>query len=126
MRVVTQNLWGFYYPLEGPGTGKTRAGADPPPAWSARRVVLAEGLRALDPDLAAFQEAIHHDDYDQVPDLLGPGYHVAHQTRREADGSGISLASRWALGDVQELDLQLTPRTKRFLSVALVVEVQAP
>ena len=126
MRVLTQNLWGFYYPLGGPGTGKARPGADPPAAWSDRRAVLAEGLRALDPDLAAFQEAIHHDDYDQVPDLLGPGYHVAHQTRREADGSGISLASRWPLGEVHELDLQLTPRTRDFLSVALVAEVQAP
>jgi hypothetical protein len=35
--------------------------------------VLADGLRALDPDLAAFREAIHHDDYDQVADQLGAG-----------------------------------------------------
>lgn len=125
MRVLTQNLWGYYYPLEGPGTGKARPGAEPA-AWSDRRAVLADGLRALDPDLAAFQEAIHHDDYDQLPDLLGPGYHLAHQTRREADGSGVSLASRWPLGQVHEVDLQLTPRTKGFLSVALVAEIEVP
>lgn len=126
MRVLTQNLWGLYYPLPGPGIGKARPGADPPAALRDRLAVLADGLRALDPDLAAFQEAIHHDDYDQLPDLLGPGYHLAHQTRREADGSGVSLASRWPLGEVHEVDLQLTPRTKGFLSVALVAEVQAP
>jgi endonuclease/exonuclease/phosphatase family metal-dependent hydrolase len=126
MRVLTQNLWGFYYPLEGPGSGKALPGADPPAAWSDRRAVLADGLRALDPDLAAFQEAIHHDDYDQVTDLLGPGYHLAHQTRREADGSGVSLASRWPLVEVHEVDLQLTPRSAGFLSVALVAEVEAP
>jgi endonuclease/exonuclease/phosphatase family metal-dependent hydrolase len=125
MRVVTQNLWGWYHPVEGPGIGKARPEA-PPPAWSDRRRALQQGLRALDPDLAAFQEVIHHPAYDQVTDLLGPGYHLAHQTRREADGSGISLASRWPLGRVHEVDLQLTPRTKGFLSVALVAEIEAP
>ena len=125
MRVLTQNLWGFYYPLEGPGTGKARPGAEPA-AWSDRRAVLADGLRALDPDLAAFQEAICRDGYDQVADLLGPGYHLANQTRREANGSGISLASRWPLGQVHEVDLQLTPRTQGFLSVALVAEIEVP
>jgi endonuclease/exonuclease/phosphatase family metal-dependent hydrolase len=123
MRVLTQNLWGYYYPLEGPGTGKARPGAEPA-TWSDRRAVLADGLRALEPDLAAFQEAICRDGYDQVADLLGPGYHLAHQTRREADGSGVSLASRWPLGQVHEVDLQLTPRTKGFLSVALVAEIE--
>jgi hypothetical protein len=61
MRVLTQNLWGWYHPLDGPGIGRARPDADPPAAWSDRRAVLAEGLRALDPDLASFQEAIHHD-----------------------------------------------------------------
>ena len=126
MRVVTQNLWGWYYPLEGPGIGRARPGGPRPAAWSARRSVLADGLRALDPDLVAFQEVIRHQDYDQVTDLLGPGYEMAHQTRREADGSGVSIASRWPLGEVHELDLQVTPRSAGFLAVALVAEVQAP
>jgi endonuclease/exonuclease/phosphatase family metal-dependent hydrolase len=125
MRVLTQNLWGDYYPLEGPGTGKARPGEEPA-AWSDRRAVLADGLRALDPDLAAFQEAISRNGYDQVADLLGPGYHLAHQSRQEADGSGVTLASRWPLGQVHEVDLQLTPRTKGFLSVALVAEIEVP
>jgi endonuclease/exonuclease/phosphatase family metal-dependent hydrolase len=126
MRVVTQNLWGWYYPLQERGSGLTRPRTNPPAAWSARRAVLADGLRALDPDLASFQEAIHHDDYDQVTDLLGPGYHVAHQSRREADGSGISIASRWPLLEVTELDLQVTPRAAGFLAAALVARVEAP
>lgn len=54
MRVLTQNLWGWYHPLDSPGIGRAR-----------------------------------------------PGYHVAHQTRREADGSGVSIASRWPLAEVQ-------------------------
>ena len=126
MRVVTQNLWGWYYPLEGRGTGRARPGGPRPAAWSARRSVLAEGLRALDPDLAAFQEVILHDDYDQVTDLLGPGHEVVHQIRREADGSGVSIASRWPLGEVHEVDLQVTPRTADFPCTALVAEVQVP
>ena len=126
MRVVTQNLWGWYYPLEGLGIGRARPGAPRPAAWNTRRSVLAEGLRALDPDLVAFQEAIRHDDYDQVTDLLGPGYEVAHQARREADGSGISIASRWPLGEVHEVDLHLTPRTADFPCGALVAEVKVP
>ena len=126
MRVVTQNLWGWYHPLEGRGIGRARPGAPRPAAWSARRSVLAQGLRALDPDLVAFQEAIHHDDYDQVTDLLGPGYEAVHQSRREPDGSGVSIASRWPLGGVHEVDLQVTPRTAGSLPVAMVAEVQAP
>jgi endonuclease/exonuclease/phosphatase family metal-dependent hydrolase len=108
MRVVTQNLWGWYHPIEGPGIGRARPGARPPAAWNDRRRALQEGLRALDPDLAAFQEVIHHPDYDQVGDLLGPGDHVAHQRQREPDGSGVSIASRWPLARVHEVDLHLT------------------
>lgn len=43
--------------------------------WAARRRVLVEGFRALRPDLAAFQEAIKTDEYDQVVDLLGGSDH---------------------------------------------------
>src|SRR5438270_2410139 len=82
LRVVTLNLWG-------------RRGA-----WADRRSVLIDGFRALRPDLVAFQEAIKNDEYDQVIDLLGPEFYVAHQTDREPDGQGISIASRWPLGAV--------------------------
>ena len=92
----------------------------------ARRDVLAEGLRALQPDLVAFVEAIVTEDYDQVQDLLGPGFHVAHQAAREPDGQGASIASRWPLEDVTEVDLNVTPRTANFACTTLVAVVAAP
>src|SRR5690348_1111492 len=101
MRVITQNLWG-------------RRGD-----WVRRRSVLQQGLKELEPDLIAFPEAIKNDTYDQVSDLLGPEYYVAHQSHREAreppdvePGQGVSIASRWPIGEVRELDLHVTPRTE--------------
>ena len=115
VRVATLNLWG-------------RRGA-----WEERRRVLADGFRELRPDLVAFQEAIVTEGYDQVTDILGPGYHLAHQTEREEgrggdieDGQGISIASRWPLGEVWEPDLNVTPRTDDFACGTLIAEVLAP
>jgi endonuclease/exonuclease/phosphatase family metal-dependent hydrolase len=92
VRVATLNLWG-------------RHGE-----WDERRAVLRDGLRGLRPDVLAFQEAIVTDEYDQVADLLGPGFHVHHQAGREADGSGLSIASRWPMGEVREEPLHVTHR----------------
>ena len=115
MRVATQNLWG-------------RRGA-----WEERRSLLIAGLRELQPDLIALPEAIVNNEYDQVRDLLGPDYHVAHQSEREPGdgrdveaGQGHSIASRWPLGEVRELDLHLTPRTAGFACGTLAAEVLAP
>jgi endonuclease/exonuclease/phosphatase family metal-dependent hydrolase len=115
VRVATLNVWG-------------RRGD-----WDERRRVLAEGFRKLGPDLVALQEAVVTDDYDQVTDILGGGYHLAHQTGREQgrggdieDGQGISIASRWPLGEVWEPDLDVTPRTEDFACGALIAEVFAP
>jgi endonuclease/exonuclease/phosphatase family metal-dependent hydrolase len=115
VRVATLNLWG-------------RRGA-----WDERRSVLVEGFRRLRPDLVALQEAVVGGGYDQVTDILGPDYHLAHQTGREAgrggdieDGQGISIASRWPLGEVLEPDLNVTPRTEVFACGAIIVEVFAP
>jgi len=115
VRVVTQNRWG-------------QRGA-----WADRRRLLIDGLQALQPDLVAFQEAIKNDEYDQVSDVLCPDFHVAHQMNREPGelsdveaGQGISIASRWPLGEVRELDLHLTPRTADFARATLVAEVLAP
>jgi endonuclease/exonuclease/phosphatase family protein len=96
-------------------------------AWSDRRSVLIDGLRELRTDVVAFQDAIRTDDYDQAADLLGPGYHIAHQTTgREANGSGVEIASRWPVGDVQEVGRQVTPRTVDFPAMVLVAEVLVP
>src|SRR5215210_5000366 len=115
VRVATLNLWG-------------RRGA-----WAERRAVLIDGFRELRPDLVAFQEAIRNDEYDQAVDLLGPDFHVAHQMYRETnrqggteDGQGVSVASRWPLGEVREVDLNVTPRTGDFAHTTLVAEILAP
>jgi endonuclease/exonuclease/phosphatase family metal-dependent hydrolase len=86
IRVATQNIWAFHED------------------WPNRRTVLADGLRALAPDLVAFQEAVVTDEYDQVRDLLGPDFHLAHHRRRWPDGGGVSIASRWPITNVQELE----------------------
>lgn len=111
LRVLTLNLWG-------------RSGA-----WHERRSVLIDGLRELRPDLVAFQEPVKNDDYDQVADLLGPGFHVAHQTvpaHGESDHVGTAIGSRWPLAAVRELDLHLTPRTVDFPCATLAAEVLVP
>jgi hypothetical protein len=63
--------------------------------------VLVDGFRDLRPDLVAFQVSIRTDDYDQVTDLLGADFQVVHQRARAADGMGVSIASRWLLGEVR-------------------------
>ncbi len=110
VRVLTLNLWGLH--------------GD----WDERRAVLVEGIRGLGPDLVAFQEAITDDGYDQAADVLGPGYHVVHQSvGLVGDGNhGGSIASRWPLGEVRELDLDVTPRTGDFAHTTLLAEVLAP
>lgn len=110
IRVATLNLWG-------------RNGA-----WEERRSVLMDGLRRLQPDLIAFQEAIVGDGYDQVKDILGTGYHVLHQTvGLVGDGNhGASVASRWPIGEVREANLHLTPRTGDYPCGTLAVEILAP
>src|SRR5215216_3691461 len=94
--------------------------------WTDRRQVLIDGLRELRPSLVAFQDAIKNDEYDQVLDLLGSGYHVVHQRARAADGSGVSIASCWPLGEVREVALQVTHRTVGFPCGALAVEILVP
>ncbi len=106
VRVATLNLWG-------------RHGA-----WDERRSVLVDGLRELQPDIIAFQEAVVTDGYDQVADLLGASYHVAHQAGREAEGTGLSIASRWEVGEVWEETLHVTPRVDP--SEIAVAEILAP
>jgi endonuclease/exonuclease/phosphatase family metal-dependent hydrolase len=108
LRVLTLNLWQRY--------------GD----WPERRSVLINGLHALQPDIAAFQESVKSDDYDQIRDLLSPTFHVVHQKNRDAQGMGISIASRWPVGAVHELDLNVSPRCVGFPAGTLAAEVDAP
>ena len=108
LRVLTLNLWG-------------QRGA-----WEERRSLLISGLRELQPDLIAFQESMVTDTYDQILDLLGGNYHITHHHIREPDGQGISVASRWPLNDVHEVDLQISARTADFAGTALITEIRVP
>jgi endonuclease/exonuclease/phosphatase family metal-dependent hydrolase len=101
--------------------------------WPKRRAALRTVLAELRPDLAAFPEAVVTPEYDQVADLLGPDFHVAHQREREPGdgvdveaGQGHSIASRWPLKQVSELDLHVTPRTAGFACGLLAAEIEAP
>jgi endonuclease/exonuclease/phosphatase family metal-dependent hydrolase len=97
--------------------------------WEERRPVLAAGFRDLDPDLVTFQEAITSDGYDQVTEILGPGYHVFHQRGRADDGVGASIASRWPLEVVRETYLPpAEPHGEGggWIGSLAVVEIAAP
>jgi endonuclease/exonuclease/phosphatase family metal-dependent hydrolase len=108
VRVVVQNVWARY--------------GD----WPRRRELLRDGLRRADPDLAAFIEPVKTDHYDQVEDLLGPGYEVVYESRRDRQGVGIALASRWPIERMHELDLAVTERTAHLDDATLAAEIVAP
>jgi endonuclease/exonuclease/phosphatase family metal-dependent hydrolase len=107
LRVLTQNLWG----VRG--------------AWDRRRAVLIALIRAAQPDLISFQEAIKTSSYDQVSDLVGSGYHIVYQQNPEPDGQSAAIASRWPIRSVHELDQHVTPRVDS-ANTTLVVEIAAP
>jgi endonuclease/exonuclease/phosphatase family metal-dependent hydrolase len=97
--------------------------------WPARREPLAAGLRRLRPDVVALQEAVVDDTGDQAAELLGAGYHLAHQTLGlVGDGRhhGASVASRWPILQVHEVDLHLTPRTGDYSCGTVIAELAAP
>jgi endonuclease/exonuclease/phosphatase family metal-dependent hydrolase len=97
--------------------------------WDRRRAALRAGLRALDADVLALQEAIVDDGYDMARELLGEEYSVAHQTTGlVGDGShhGASVASRWPIRAVHEVDLHLTPRTWDYSCGTVMAEVESP
>lgn len=75
------------------------------------------------------QEALVDETYDEALELVGDGYHVAHQKLGlVGDGRhhGASVASRWPIRDVHEVDLHLTPRTAGYSCGAVVADVLVP
>lgn len=111
LRVATFNLWGTY--------------GD----WERRGEVIRTGLRELQPDLVALQEAVVDDGYDQAADVLGDGYHVVHQASGViGDGThhGASIATRWPPVRVSHVDLHVTPRTHDYSCGAVITELQHP
>jgi endonuclease/exonuclease/phosphatase family metal-dependent hydrolase len=108
MHVATLNVWGR-------GEG-----------WARRQVLLVRGFRTLAPDLVALQETVLTDETDQAKEIMGDGFDVVHSRRRGADGTGISIASRWPFVDVEELTLDETGRDDGFPCTTLIVTVQVP
>lgn len=96
--------------------------------WHDRRKVVAEQLRAADPDIVALQEVDAGEDREQgIADLLGPGWHVAWHSRTTPDGVGLALASRWPFNEIHEHSLGVTDRAAVFpWSAVVVAEVRAP
>jgi endonuclease/exonuclease/phosphatase family metal-dependent hydrolase len=97
--------------------------------WPARREALRAGFAQLRPDLVTLQEAVTDADGDTAAEVLGPEYVVVHQRLGLiGDGShhGASVASRWPVNQVHEVDLHLTPRTGDYSCGAVIIEVGAP
>jgi endonuclease/exonuclease/phosphatase family metal-dependent hydrolase len=108
VRITTLNTWG------------TRGD------WLRRRPVLHDGLLDLHADLVTLQEVIADSRYDQAADILDGRYQVIHQQKRESDGQGITTASRWPVGEIIELDINVTSRTADFACASLITEILAP
>ena len=104
MRVATPNVWKH----EGD--------------WPARRTLLREGFDALAPDLVALQETV----LGQAGEILGDAFEVVDSRRRSADGVGASIASRWPVAAVEELELEGSARDEGFPCTTMIVTVEAP
>jgi endonuclease/exonuclease/phosphatase family metal-dependent hydrolase len=97
--------------------------------WERRRPALQRALRGLDADVLALQEAIVDGGYDMARELLGDGYEIVHQQQGlVGDGThhGASVASRWPVRAVHEVDLHLTDRTSAYSCGTVLVEVDSP
>jgi endonuclease/exonuclease/phosphatase family metal-dependent hydrolase len=93
--------------------------------WPQRHRVLADGFHTLQPDLVSFQEVIVSGGYDQAQEVLGDGYHIVHHGFREPDGQGITIASRWPVRSVSEIDLRMASPSG-FACSALAAEIAVP
>ena len=97
--------------------------------WARRRPALRESLHALDADVLVLQEAVVDDDGDTARELLGDGYEIVHQTQGlVGDGThrGSSVASRWPVRDVTEVDLHLTARTGDYSAGTVLAGIDSP
>lgn len=108
MRLLTMNIWATH--------------GD----WPARREYLRDLITALSPDLLTLQETIKTDAYDQVADLLGPDYRVINSRIRGDDGMGTTIAGRYDLRELVDIDLQVNERTADFPCSAVLAAVDSP
>lgn len=114
MRIAALNTWG------------TRG------SWEERLPVLRAEFARIEADMLSLQETVLTPGFDQAALMLGEGYHLAQQSDRESGrdgappGQGVTTASRWPIGEVLEIDLNVTERTGDFACTCLVTEILAP
>lgn len=114
MRIAALNTWG------------TRGD------WEQRLSVFRAEFARIDADILSLQETVLRPGLDQAALMLGERYHLAQQSERESgrggalSGQGITTASRWPIGEVIEIDLNVTERTGDFACTCLVAEILAP
>jgi endonuclease/exonuclease/phosphatase family metal-dependent hydrolase len=94
--------------------------------WKLREPVLREGLRELDADIMGFQETVLRGEWDQVKAIVPGDFHIVHSKHRQPDGFGVSIASRWPIERVEELDLAATVRAWTYACTTLIAEVVVP
>jgi endonuclease/exonuclease/phosphatase family metal-dependent hydrolase len=94
--------------------------------WARRREVIRAGFAELKPDLVSLQEVIKTPDYDQARDVLGDHYHLAHHNVRLPDGQGDSIASRWPIASVHQVDVPSRHQGAGRLSSTLLARIDAP
>lgn len=93
--------------------------------WELRRPVLINAIRQLSPDLIALQETVLTSGYDQARDVLGDGYQLVNSRARLSGSWGASLASRWPVRNVHELDQAVSPRAEPWCTT-MIAEIDAP
>lgn len=114
MRIATLNTWG------------TRGD------WEARLPILRAEFERIDADILTLQETVLTADLDQTALMLDGSYHLAQQSERETGrtgappGQGVTTASRFPIGEVIEVDLNVTDRTGEFACTCLITEILAP
>lgn len=114
MRIASLNTWG----TRGP--------------WSGRLETMQSEFAQFDADIVVLQETVFTAELDQAELMLGSGYHFAQQSVRETGGrgvpvgQGITTASKWPIGEVLEVEINVTERTSDFACTCLITEVLAP
>src|SRR3954453_3121175 len=108
LRIATHNVWGV--------RGN----------WEERLQILWRGYEELAADVVTFQETILDAEVDQARSILGDGYNLVQQRRREPAGGGATTGSRGPVGEVVECYLHVTARTGEFACTTLIAEVMAP
>jgi hypothetical protein len=81
--------------------------------WRTRQEAVATRPPLLRPDVVCLQDVVVDEVEDQAAELFDDTFQLVHQANRAADGSGVSIASRWPISRLHEIDLRVTARAPR-------------